>query len=273
MSAGGSVGMILDRALTPELLDVALRVATEHHDAPDARQLLSVALRDYVTPQEAANKTKKILTRVWVVPPEPAQAMIRWAIDNQGEFTDRRALHFGALLATYPFFGSIASTVGRQIHLDGAVDRRTIRTFARSTFGERAFVDAGASKSLATLRNLGVLDGARDGPYRIEASLFVPASFSAWFLHALILTRQAESVGTDELSRAHELAALNLAPASGSYALLELHAENGRSVAVAKQTDAVARPSRAVVGEPTSQPQLEFGLADRADGIHERSVR
>lgn len=270
MSAGGSVGMILDRALTPELLDVALRVATEHGDAPDARQLLSVALRDYVTPQEAANKTKKLLTRVWVVPPEPAQAMIRWAIDNQGEFTDKRALHFGALLATYPFFGSIASTVGRQIHLDGTVDRRAIRTFARSTFGERAFVDAGASKSLATLRNLGVLGGSKDGPYRIEAPLAVPASFSAWFLHALILTRQVESAGTDEVSRAHELAALDLAPVSSSYPLLELHAENGRSVAVLKRTEAVAGTSRPAARQVrTSQRQLEFEVPDPED-IDER---
>lgn len=270
MSAGGSVGMILDRALTPELLDVALRVATEHGDAPDARQLLSVALRDYVTPQEAANKTKKLLTRVWVVPPEPAQAMIRWAIDNQGEFTDTRALHFGALLATYPFFGRIASTVGRQIHLDGAVDRRAIRTFARSTFGERAFVDAGASKSLATLRNLGVLGGSKDGPYRIETPLAVPASFSAWFLHALILTRQVESAGTDEVSRAHELAALDLASVSSSYSLLELHAENGRSVAVPKPADAAAGTSGAAVRRaPASQRQLEFGASGPED-IDER---
>lgn len=259
MSAGGSVGMILDRALTPELLDVALRVATEHRDAPDARQLLSVALRDHVTPQEAANKTKKLLTRVWVVPPEPAQAMIRWAIENQAEFTDRRTMHFGALLATYPFFGSIASAVGRQIHLDGAVDRRAIRTFARSTFGERAFVDAGASKSLATLRNLGVLGGSKDGPYRIEAPVAVPASFSAWFLHALILTRQVESAGTDEVSRAHELAALDLAPVSNSYPLLELHAENGRSVAVPRRPDVGAGASRAAARQaPASQPQFVF---------------
>src|SRR4051812_58715 len=108
MSAGGSIGMVLDRALDRDLLDVALRVATEHGGAPDARKLLTVALRDFVTPQEAENKTRKVLTRVWLLPPTNARAMIRWGIKHQDEVTDRRALHFGALLATFPFFGSIA---------------------------------------------------------------------------------------------------------------------------------------------------------------------
>ena len=158
--------MVLDPALNLELLDASLRIATEHPDDPQVRQLLSVALRDLVTRQEAENKTRKVLTRVWVVPPSNAQAMIRWAVDHQHEFADRRALHFGALLATFPFFGSIAATVGRQAHLDGVVDRRLVRTFARSTFGEREFIDAGASKSLATMRSLVLLEGPKGRPVR-----------------------------------------------------------------------------------------------------------
>jgi hypothetical protein len=236
MSAGGSIGMVLDRALNLDLLDVALRVATEHGDAPDARQLLTVALRDFVTPQEAENKTRKVLTRVWVVPPTNAQAMIRWGVEHQHEVTDRRALHFGALLATFPFFGSVAAAAGRQIHLDGAADRRSVRAFARSTFGEREFVDAGASKSLATMRNLGVLEGPRDGPYRVSSRLLVPPAFSSWFLHALVLSRQAESVQVAELSRAFELTALDVEPAASAYPMLDLHAQNGRTVAVARDS-------------------------------------
>ena len=235
MTAGGSIGMVLDRALNLDLLDVALRVATEHGDAADARQLLTVALRDFVTPQEAENKTRKVLTRVWVVPPTNAQAMIRWGIEHQAEVPDRRSLHFGALLATFPFFGSIAAAVGRQIHLDGVTDRKSLRAFARSTFGEREFIDAGASKSLATMRNLGVLDGPRDGPYCVGRRLVVPPSFSSWFLHALALTRQAESVRVAELSRAFELTALDMEPAASPYPPLELHAEDGSTVAVVRE--------------------------------------
>jgi hypothetical protein len=228
--------MVLDRALTPELLDVALRVATDHGGNDNARQLLSVALRDFVTPQEAANKTKKILTHVWVVPPPPARTMIRWAIEHQGSFPDRRALHYGALLATFPFVGSIAASVGRQLHIEGSVDPRAVKGFARATFGEREFIDAGAMKTLATARHLGLLQGPRGGPYVVGAQPTAPPGFSPWLLHALILTRQVESVGVDELARAHELATVKLEPTSLSYPLLEMHSENGRTVAIVRNT-------------------------------------
>lgn len=233
MSAGGSIGMVLDRALTIDLLDTALRIATEHRDDPAARQLLGVALKDLVTPQEAENKTKKVLTHVWVAPPVDARAMIEWAIGHQDQFPDRRALHYGALLATFPFFGSIAAAVGRQIRIDGAADRRTVRTHARVTFGEREFIDAGASKSLRTMRNLGILDGPQDGPFHVGARPVTPACLSSWFLHALILTRQVEYANVGDLTQAFELSFLELDPNASPYPFLELHAENGRSVAVA----------------------------------------
>lgn len=235
MTAGGSIGMVLDRALTVELLDVALRIATEHRDDPSARQLLGVALRDHVTRQEAENKTKKILTRVWVAPPAGSESMIRWAIEHQADVTDRRALHYGALMATFPFVGSIAGAIGRQIALNGAADRPMVRSHARTTFGERAFIDAGASKTLRTMRNLELIDGPRDGPYVVGRRPKVPDELSGWFLHALILTRQAESASVSELSRAPELSFLDIATGVASYPLLELHAENGRSVAVVRQ--------------------------------------
>jgi hypothetical protein len=238
MSAGGSIGMVLDRALTTELLDVALRVATEHRNDPAVRHLLTIALRDHVTRQEAENKTRKILTRVWVAPPADSRSMIEWAILHQDEFLDRRALHYGAMLATFPFFGSIASAVGRQIRIDGGADRTSVRAHARTTFGEREFIDAGASKCLRTLRLLGMLDGPNSGPLRIAEPGRVPAELTSWFLHALMLTRQVESVGIDELTRAPELAFLSLDPAPSTYPLLELHAENGRTVAIARDVSA-----------------------------------
>jgi hypothetical protein len=160
--------------------------------------------------------------------------MIRWGIDHQNDMIDRRALHYGALLATFPFFGSIAAAVGRQIHLDGSADRRSLRAMARSTFGEREFIDAGASKTLSTMRNLAMIDGPKEGPYRIRSQIAVPPAFSSWFLHALALTRQAESIRVAELSRAFELTGLDVEPTASSYPLLEIHAENGGSVAVVR---------------------------------------
>jgi hypothetical protein len=84
------------------------------------------------------------------------------------------------------------------------------------------------------MRNLALLEGPKDGPYRVGARLTAPNSFSSWFLHSLILTRQVEAARVSDLSRAFELAFLELAPNTSPYPLLELHAENGSAIAVTR---------------------------------------
>lgn len=226
--------MILDRALTPDLLDVALRVATRSDGSPDARRNLTVALRDHVSAQEAEGKTKKCLSRVWVQPPPPARQMIRWAIDHQSVDPDRTVLHLGAILATFPFAGVVATIVGRQLHLDGTVEPRAVRAQARAALGDRSSIDVGARKVVTTFRYLGLLEGPNGGPLALGSQPVVPSAVAGWLLHSLLLSRQVESIGTDEISRALELATVKVAPGCADYSLLDLHAEDGRTVAVAR---------------------------------------
>lgn len=228
-----AVGMVLDRALTPELLDVGLRVATESGDGRDARRLLTVALRDYVSAQEAEGKTKKCLSRIWVHPPEPARAMIRWAVDHQDMDPDRTVLHLGAIVATFPFAGLVAAIAGRQLRLEGKVEPRVVRSEARTMLGDRSTIDVGARKVVTTLRHLGLLAGANGGPLVLGKQPVVPPDMQRWITHALLLTRQIETIDTDEPSRAFELATLKFEPADRAvYPLLELHTEGNRTVAV-----------------------------------------
>ena len=228
----GSSGMVFDRALTPELLDVGLRVATESGGSSDSRRLLTIALRDHVSAQEAEGKTKKCLSRIWVSPPEGAREMIRWAIDHQHFDPQRTVLHFGALLATFPFAGTVASIVGRQLHLEGSVHPRQVRYETTALLGDRSTIDIGARKVVTTLRYLGLLTGPDGGPLLLGSQPTVHSTLLGWLTHSLLLTRQVGAVGVDELSRAFELATLKLE--SGrvfGYPLLELHSEGSRTVA------------------------------------------
>jgi hypothetical protein len=235
MTAGGSIGMVLDRALTVDLLDVALRIATEHGGAADARRLLTVALRDHVSPQEAQGKSKKCLTRVWVSPPPEAKAMIEWAVEHQAEADDRAALHFGALLATFPFVGTLAGIVGRQLHLDRAVDPAAVKAEARTLLGDRSTIDVGARKVLTTMRYLGLLQGPGGGPLAPARTARMAPEFAGWLMHGLLLTRRAESVGVAEVTRAPELSLLEVGQSVSLYPFLEFHTENGRTIAVVRE--------------------------------------
>ena len=72
-------GMLLDRDLTLDQLNLAYDIAVDDPDPKTNRRRLTIALRDLVSGQEAEGKTKKCLTRVWLNPPPEAEVMIRWA--------------------------------------------------------------------------------------------------------------------------------------------------------------------------------------------------
>jgi len=224
--------MVLDRALTPDLLDVAMLVAIDHGSSPDARRLLTIALRDHTSAQEAEGKTKKCLSRIWVAPPAPAEKMVRWALDHLDADPDRRILHLGAMLATFPFAGTVCGVVGRQLHVEGAVDPMAVRTQVCAILGDRSTIDVGARKVVTTLRYLGLLvpDGRRlqASPNRPEAS----RELIGWLSHALLLTRQIESLAVDEATRAPELAVIRVpgSPQGDEYSLLETFSEGSGGV-------------------------------------------
>ena len=131
-------GPILDRGLTVEMLNAALRVAQMSVPFDQALRRLEVALRDLTSEQEATTKTRKILSRIWLRPPEYAKQMIEWGLGNAGAACDPRVLHLGALLATYPCFGQVCGFVGRQLKLAGEVSTIAVRNQANGTWGERS---------------------------------------------------------------------------------------------------------------------------------------
>lgn len=223
-------GMILDRDLSADLLDVAFRVATADTEWAEKRKLLTVALRDHVSDQEAQGKTKKCLTRVWVNPPAEAKQMIVWGREHPQLALDRRVLHLGALLATFPFAGAVASIVGRALALDGQVQPADVRRKVRGLWGDRASIDIGARKTYATLLRLGVLSGGGLAPLARGEVLEVDGEIAGWLIHALLLTRGVSSVSDAELATAPELFWTKLGRPTCGYPLIERHNEGGRRV-------------------------------------------
>jgi hypothetical protein len=183
--------------------------------------------------------------------------MIRWAIDHQMEAGDRRALHFGAILATFPFAGSVAAIVGRHLHLEAKVDPREIKAEARAALGDRSTIDVGARKVLTTMRYLGLLEGPDGGPFVIGQQPALSPEFAGWLLHALLLTRQGDSIGLDEFSHAFELAGLARSLGSPEYPLLEVHTEARGAVAVARADN---RESASLVRRQAQDSQRQLDL-------------
>lgn len=231
-------GMVLDRGLTLEQLDLAFEIAVADPDPKTNRRALTVALRDLVSDQEAEGKTKKCLTRVWLNPPPAAADMIDWARINLHDGFDRRILHFGALLATFPFVGVVAKVIGQHLQTESQIEARRVRDEIRRLLGDRSSLDVGARKAYTTLRNLHVL---RQVGQSLQASdqpvIVYDPVLAAWIGDAILHTRQVESQPITSLRGAPELLGGALAAAVAStYPLLTLHANGAEPVLAARRS-------------------------------------
>ncbi len=225
-------GMLLDRGLTLEQLDIAFDIAVADPDPKTNRRRLTIALRDLVSEQEAEGKTKKCLTRVWLNPPSEAAEMIVWARTHALPASVRPALHLGALLATFPFAGTVAKVVGQHFQTEGSVEASAVRNEVRRTLGDRSSIEVAVRKAYTTFRNLEALrqTGQILSPVPERAPVSDPF-IAAWLSHAVLLTRQVESQPLTSLRSAPELLGMQLPGSlSTEYPLLELHSYGGAPV-------------------------------------------
>lgn len=226
---------IFDRGLRPEWLDAALRLAKQQHDPKDFFDLLDIALRDDIPQLVARHKTRTTLAHIWFAPPEQARALIAWATAHEAETADRRALHLGAILATYPFFGDACAQIGRQLALNQTVHTTDIRRRLRARWGDRSTIDVSARRVVWTLRAFGVLSGGLGQAISgLRQPIQVEPPIQPWLVDALLLTRQIDEVDAREIQKAPELFMFHFGPlASGNgYPYLERFNEGGGRVIV-----------------------------------------
>lgn len=160
--------------------------------------------------------------------------MIRWAIDHAQLNPERRLVHFGALLATFPFVGAVAAIIGRRVGFEGSVRPFDVRAQTCLLFGQRPSVDIAARKVYTTFRHLGLLAGPPSGPLRVPEEIVVPDDLGGWVAHALLLTRGVEAIDSREVTSAPELFPLK-AKGNGfrTYPLLEAYAEGSNRTVLA----------------------------------------
>jgi hypothetical protein len=235
--------MLLDRGLTLEQLDLAYDIAVADPDPKTNRRRLTMALRDLVSEQEAEGKTKKCLTRVWLNPPPEAAEMIAWARDQALPRSARPVLHFGALLATFPFAGAVAKVIGRHLQTDGYVDAASVRNEVKRSLGDRSSVEVAARKTYTTFKNITAVQQRGQTLSPASGWAISPhALIDSWLAHAVLLTRCADSQPLTSLRSAPELLGIPLpGPMPGAYPMLESHFYGGAPVL----TRAAPNPGRA----------------------------
>ncbi len=215
----------LDRALSVPLLDTVYGIAALDLSSEQRSAQLTIALREHTTDADAKTRLKKVVSRVWINPPEPSAAMIRWAITHPEHFPDRRLMHTGALLATVPFVGSVLLQLGRTFALDQTVTVPDLRRRLVARWADTSTVREAVGKTITTLRRLDVVAGGGRTSITRQPTLAASPLGVAWLVHALMLHRRATAIDVRDASRAPELFWAAPTAPSSDYPHLEQHTE------------------------------------------------
>ncbi len=149
------------------------------------------------------DKTITILLRVWLTVPSELESLRIEGLELLKHVPprDHRAVHWGMVMAAYPFWSNVAVQVGRLLRLQGSVAAIQVQRRVREQYGERETVSRAARRVLRSYLDWGVLQetGAK-GIYSGETTLAVDDSrLIAWLAEASLHARANGSAPLKDL--------------------------------------------------------------------------
>ncbi len=170
------------------------------------------------------NKIISILRKIWVTTPAE---LIPLRNDGLAFLSTQSAslsphhlslvIHWGMVMAVYPFWSGVATQTGRLLRLQGSAAAAHVQRRVREQYGERETVSRAARRVLRSYLDWGVLQetGAK-GVYSAGATLAVEDSrLIAWLAEASLHARANGSASLKDLIHSPSLFPFRIAPVSG----------------------------------------------------------
>ncbi len=206
MSRRSTIGF--DRKLELEWLDFTAAKAAEELAAGELRaQLLSHL--DTLSHQNGAygsarSKTATVLMRIWGgMEPEirPLRDRALQAL-TRVEPDERLSLHWAMIVAAYPFFADVASSIGRLLSLHEVVSLAQLQRRVAEQWGERSTVLRAVRRVVHSMIAWGVLDDAGKGVYRRRGERReAEGEIAQLLLEAILLDSEQEMLALEQASK------------------------------------------------------------------------
>ena len=206
------------------LLETVYRIASLDLTTEQRSAQLTIALREHTTDADAKTRVKKMVSRTWINPPQPAVAMIRWAIDHPEHFPTAGSCTPAPSWPRFPRRKCPRPT-RTLLRPDQTLTVPDLRRRLVARWGETSTVRGAVGKTITSLRRLGVVDGGGLQPVTRRPCLAASPLGAAWLVHAVMLCRQAGSIEVRDATGAPELFWADQTTPDPSYPHLELHTE------------------------------------------------
>jgi hypothetical protein len=205
------------------------------NDKLAVNEALQQLLKDKVSvggEAERGNREKiiTILLKVWLNSPPDLESLRTRGLELLKRLprANHLPVHWGMVMAVYPFWADVAVQVGRLLRLQGSMAAAHVQRRVREQYGERETVSRAARRVLRSYLDWGILsESGTKGIYSARSALVVDdLQLIAWLVEASLHARPSDSAPLKDLVDSPGLFPFQLKP---------IHAES--LLAVSKSLD------------------------------------
>ncbi len=208
MSSNRFTQIGVDRLIRLEWLEKTASLVLAGNDIKTIKEILQADLQksfrsERLDVRGSLDKTITILTKTWALVPKELETLNRDALEllTISPRQSHLSLHWGMLLAVYPFWAGVALQVGRLINLQGTAVAAQVQRRVREQYGERETVTRRTRYVLRSYLDWGVLqESDTKGIYTSGIKLPIDdPKLTAWLVTALLHIRVNRSAPYNEL--------------------------------------------------------------------------
>ena len=216
----------LDRLVRLNWLERTARLVLAGNDATAVKEALQESLRGALRSNNtkvrgSLDKTITVLMKTWVRPPRDLHSLQREGLKLLLHLPreDHIAIHWGMIMAVYPFWGNVAAHVGRLLRLQETAAAGQVQRRVREQYGERETVSRRVRYVLRSFVDWEVLkETPEKGVYTAGRALAVDqAEVVAWLAEAFLHAHPNGAAALRTVLGATSLFPFRLGPISASH--------------------------------------------------------
>lgn len=211
-----------------EWLEQTANLVLAGNDKAAVNDALQETLNDKVSvggQAERGNREKiiTILLKTWLTVPTELKSLRVEGLElfKRVPRRDHLAIHWGMVMAVYPFWSGVAVQVGRLLRLQGSAAAAHVQRRVREQYGERETVSRAARRVLRSYVDWGLLfESGLKGIYTQGPLIRVDdPTLVSWVVEASLHARTNGSAAVRDLLESPELFPFQLKPVTADYLL------------------------------------------------------
>lgn len=211
----------VDRVVRLKWLKQTASLVLAGNDGATIKSILQNDLRakfrsDKINVRGSIDKSITILIKVWLKAPGELEFLRINGLELLKRLPQENhvAVHWGMIMAVYPFWMNVSSQVGRLLKLQGSLAAVQIQRRIREHYGERETVSRRTRYVLRSFVDWGVLNQtSAKGIYSAgSVSVVDDTKLIAWLIEACLHARPSESAPLKELIASPSLFPFRLRP-------------------------------------------------------------